>query len=379
MNNRPLIVALGLLTVARLVINTGHRLVSPFLPVIARGLGIPLESAGVLVAARSAAAMATPAIVTAGRRYDRRALVVVGLGIFLVGSGIAAVVGIYGGVLAGFVLMGLGKAVFDVSGQAYLSDRTPYESRARWLAAFETTWAGGFLVGAPIVGWIISRSGWETAYGVIAIVVGVALLAAVILLDEDHADMAERGRLSLDRSAIGMLAVATLFAAGGEFTTVVLGAWLEDSFAIALAGIAGLASLIGFAELTGAFSTGLFTDRLGKKRAVSIGLVINALGYAVMGLSGASVVLGVGGALVAFLGFEFLIVSSFPLASELVPGGRGRYLAWLVVAISLGRSIAGAIGPVLFTSVGFGANATAAVVMDLLALAVLRITVSEPG
>jgi MFS family permease len=139
------------------------------------------------------------------------------------------------------------------------------------------------------------------------------------------------------------------------------------------------ASLIGVAELTGAFSTGLFTDRLGKKRAVSIGLVINAVGYAVMGLAGGNVVLGVGGALVAFLGFEFLIVSSFPLASELVPGGRGRYLAWLVVAISLGRSAAGAIGPVLFTSIGFGANAIAAVALDLLALAVLRITVSEPG
>ncbi len=278
MKQRPLIIALGLLTVARLVINTGHRLVSPFLPVIARGLGVPLESAGVLVAARSAAAMATPAIVTAGRRYDRRALVLVGLGIFLVGSGIAAVVGVYGGVLAGFVLMGLGKAVFDVSGQAYLSDRVPYESRARWLAAFEITWAGGFLVGAPVVGWIIALSGWETAYGVIAVTVGVASVGAVILLEEDHAEMAERGRLTLDRSAIGLLVVATLFAAGGEFTTVVLGAWLEDSFAIALAGIAGLASLIGFAELTGAFSTGLFTDRLGKKRAVSIGLVINAIG-----------------------------------------------------------------------------------------------------
>lgn len=379
MSQRSLINALGLLTVVRLVINTGHRLVSPFLPVIARGLGIPLESAGFLVAARSAAAMATPAIVTAGRRYDRRALIVVGLGIFLVGSGIAAIVGVYGGVLAGFVLMGLGKAVFDVSGQAYLSDRVPYESRARWLAAFETTWAGGFLIGAPVVGWIISLSGWETAYGVIAVVVGLASVGAVVLLDEDHAGMAERGRLSLDRSAVGMLAVATLFAAGGEFTTVVLGAWLEDSFAIALAGIAGLASLIGVAELTGAFSTGLFTDRLGKKRAVTIGLVINAVGYAVMGLSGGSVVLGVGGALVAFLGFEFLIVSSFPLASELVPGGRGRYLAWLVVAISLGRSVAGAIGPVLFTSIGFGANATAAVLIDLLAVAVLRLTVAEPG
>ncbi len=379
MKQRPLIIALGLLTAARLVINTGHRLVSPFLPVIARGLGVPLESAGVLVAARSAAAMATPAIVTAGRRYDRRGMVLVGLAIFSFGSGIAAVVGVYAGVLVGFVLMGLGKAVFDVSGQAYLSDRVPYESRARWLAAFETTWAGGFLIGAPVVGWLISLSGWETAYGVVAVIVGASLLGALVLLDEDHAEMAERGRLSLDRSAIGLLAVATLFSAGGEFTTVVLGAWLEDSFAIALVGIAGLASLIGVAELTGAFSTGLFTDRLGKKRAVGIGIVINATGYAIMGLSGASVLLGVGGALVAFLGFEFLIVSSFPLASELVPGGRGRYLAWLVVAISLGRSLAGAVGPVLFTSIGFGANAAAAVVVDLLALMVLRLTVSEPG
>ncbi len=379
MSSRPLLNALGLLTLARLVINTGHRLVSPFLPVIARGLGVPLESAGVLVAARSAAAMATPAIVTAGRRYDRRALVLVGLAIFFVGSAVTAVIGVYVGVMAGFVLMGLGKAVFDVSGQAYLSDRVPYESRARWLAAFEITWAGGFLLGAPFVGWAISSSGWETAYGVIAGIVGLALLLGVRLLGPDHADMAERGKLRLDRSAVGMLAVAMLFSAGGELTVVVLGAWLEDAFAIALVGIAGLASLIGFAELTGAFSTGVFTDRLGKKRAVSIGLVINAVGYATMGLSGGSVVLGVGGALVAFAGFEFLIVSTFPLASELVPGGRGRYLAWLVVAISLGRALSGVAGPLLFTNLGFGWNASTAVLVDLVALAVLRSMVTEPG
>ena len=42
--------ALMLLTAARLVINTAHRMTSPFLPVIARGLGIPLEQAGALVA-----------------------------------------------------------------------------------------------------------------------------------------------------------------------------------------------------------------------------------------------------------------------------------------------------------------------------------------
>ncbi len=82
--------------------------------------------------------------------------------------------------------------------------------------------------------------------------------------------------------------------------------------------------------------------------------------------------------MVAFAGFEFLIVSSFPLASELVPTGRARYLAWMVVAIGLGRGLAGLGGPVLFTRVGFGANAITAVGLDLLALVVLRLAVAEP-
>lgn len=378
MNGRSLVGALWLLAGARLIVNTGHRLVSPFLPVIARGLGIPLESAGVLVAARSAASMATPAIVVVGRRLDRKVLVQIGLAIFLVGSAVTAVFGVYFGVLAGFLLMGLGKSVFDVSGQAYLSDRVPYEKRARSLAIFEMTWAGGFLVGAPFVGWIIASAGWEMAYAALAGLIGLAILASSILLERDHPDMAERGRLVLGTSAWGMLAVALLFSAGGEVTVVVLGAWLEDAFSVALVGIAGLASLIGFAELSGSASTAAFTDRLGKRRAVTIGLIINIAGYAMMASAGRSITLGVAGALVAFAGFEFLIVSSFPLASELVPSGRARYLAWMVVAIGLGRGLAGLIGPVLFTRSGFSANAVTAIGLDLVALAVLRVAVAEP-
>jgi MFS family permease len=153
---------------------------------------------------------------------------------------------------------------------------------------------------------------------------------------------------------------------------------LEDAFSVALVGIAGLASLIGLAELSGSASTAAFTDRLGKRRAVTIGLVINIVGYSMMASAGGSIVLGVAGALVAFAGFEFLIVSSFPLASELVPEGRARYLAWMVVAIGLGRGLAGLGGPVLFARVGFGANAVTAIGLDVVALAVLRLTVTEP-
>lgn len=378
LQRRSLSGALSLLAVARLIVNTGHRLVSPFLPVIARGLGIPLESAGVLVAARSAASMATPGIVMLGRKLDRKALAQIGLGIFMAGSAVTAVFGVYAGVLVGFLLMGLGKSVFDVSGQAYLSDRVPYEKRARSLAIFEMTWAGGFLVGAPFVGWIIAQAGWEMAYAALAGLIAVAIVVSIRLLDSDHPNMTERGKLSLSRSAWAMLAVALLFSAGGEVTVVVLGAWLEEAFSIALVGIAGLASLIGLAELSGSVSTAVFTDRLGKRRAVTIGLIINIVGYTLMAISGDSIVIGIAGALIAFAGFEFLIVSAFPLASELVPAGRARYLAWMVVAIGLGRGLAGLAGPVLFTRSGFGSNAVSAIGLDLVALAVLRAAVTEP-
>ena len=368
-----------LLTAVRLVVNTGHRLVSPFLPVIARGIGIPLEQAGTLVALRSAASMATPVVVGMSRRYDRRSAIRIGLAMFVLGSAITAALGTYAGVAAGFVLMGLGKAVFDVSGQAYLSDRTPYERRARWLAIFETTWAGGFLIGAPVVGWLIASYGWESPYVAIAAVTTLLLLATVGPLQADHPEMGERGRLVLDGSARWLLAVVVLFSFGSEIVAVVLGAWLEDDLAFALGAIAGLAALIGVAELVGASSTAAFTDRLGKKRSVAIGLGLGALGYAGLALSGGSATLGVLAALVTFAGFEFTIVSTFPLASEAVDGARARYLAWVVVAVGVGRTVAGYLGTRVFTAVGFEWNALSGIVANLIALALLLAMVAEPA
>lgn len=376
---RRLFSALMLLTAARLVMNSAHRMVSPFLPVIARGLGIPLETAGVLVAARSAAAMATPLIVTVGRRHDRRRLAQIGIASFAIGSSITALAGVYPGVLAGFALMGLSKAVFDVSGQAYLSDRTPYASRARWLGIFETTWAAGFLVGAPAAGWIIASWGWERVYLVFALTLTVVVAASTRLLEPDHTEMREIGRLSLDRSAAALLVVGGLLAGGGELVTVVLGAWLEDVHGVLIAGLAGLAALIGVAEFVGAGSTSVLTDRLGKRRSVALGLLITSIGYAVLALFGGRLAPGIVGALVAFLGFEFTIVSTFPLASELVPGGRGRYLAWLVVAVSVGRTLAGVAGPRVYLESGFSANGLTAVVLNVVALAVLWLLVAEPA
>lgn len=375
--------ALLLLAGARLVLNTAHRMTSPFLPVIARGLGVPLEEAGALVAMRSAAAMATPIIVTANRKRQRRRVVQLGLVMFVAGAVVTAATSAFVGALFGFAAMGLAKAVFDVSGQAYLSDRTPYAMRARYLALFEVVWAGGFLVGAPAVGLVIDRWGWEAAFYVTAALAALAVIGVQRFVEPDEPGHGERGKLSLSRSSLALMIAAGLLSGAAEFVSVVLGAWFEDSFAIELGAIAGLTALIGLFELSGSSLTALITDRLGKKRAVMTGLVVGAAGYALMAVGRDSLVLGVGAALLAFAAFEFTIVSTFPLASEAVPHARARYLAWLVVAINAGRTVAAFLGTRIFVSVGFGANAALAVVLNLVALGLLMQFVlendGEPG
>ena len=60
MRRRSLGTAIAFLTFTRLVVNTAHRFVFPFLPAISRGLGISLEQGGLLMSAweRQKASMA---------------------------------------------------------------------------------------------------------------------------------------------------------------------------------------------------------------------------------------------------------------------------------------------------------------------------------
>jgi predicted MFS family arabinose efflux permease len=65
--------------------------------------------------------------------------------------------------------------------------------------------------------------------------------------------------------------------------------------------------------------------------------------------------------LLVFLGFglafEFAVVSMFPLVSGLVREGRGTVIALAIATVGLGRILGSLIGPRLFESLGFGANA----------------------
>ncbi len=359
--------------------NTAFRFVYPFLPVIARGLGVPLEQAGYLVSVRHIAGLATPAVAkVVGRGELRRRLIVTGMLLFIVGSAVTVITSAYIGALVGFALIGLAKPVYDVSSQAYIADRVPYEQRARYLAVFEFTWAGALLLGAPASGWLISRGDWATPFWAFGALTAAALLLVPRFIDADHRDAtSQQGRARFDRTALAFLIVAGLFSLASEMIIVVFGAWLEVSFGLSLAALGGAAILVGVAELAGEGATFAFTDRIGKRRAVLIGLMISTVGFALLIPARDEIGLGLAVLAVALFGFEFTIVSSIPLASELQPLTRARYLAWMVVAMSLARGIGAATGPILFREFGLPGPALAAVTVDVLAMVLVLVWVRE--
>ncbi len=364
-------------SVIRTIINTGFRMLYPFLPTFARGLGVDLSAVALAVTARSSVGLAAPIFGSIFDVRSRRSGMLIGLTLFAAGLAVVWIWPSYPAFFAALMLSGLGKAIFDPAMQAYLGDRVAYSRRGLALAVVEFGWSAAFLVGVPLMGWLIAVRGWQAPFPVLA---GLSLLAgAAIWYGMGSAPAAPVRRSSalgalgdvLRRGpAIAGLSLGFLISTANEAVNIVYGAWMESAFGLQVAALGAASIVIGAAELGGeGFVAGL-TDRLGKRRAVGAGLVCTAAACLALPLLGREL----GGALLGlfffYLTFEFTVVSTLPLMTELVPAARATLMASNVAGFSAGRAIGAIIGPPLF---GYGllANGILAAALNLAALVIL--------
>lgn len=371
-------VQLAIFSVSRTVLNTGQRMVYPFLPSIARGLGVELGTVALVVTARSGLGILSPLAGSLADTRGRKQAMLAGLFLFALGMLLIGLRPIFAFFLIGLLLGGASKLFFDPAVQAYLGDRVQYARRGQAIAITELGWSAAFLVGVPLAGWLIDRSGhWYAPFPWVAVLAALCGIVVWGLVPSDSRAAVQRiplrrglGSVLAHRSALAGMLISLLASASNEMITIVYGAWMEDAFALKVAALGAASAVIGLAELSAEGLVVGVVDRLGKRRAVAWGLGLNALASLVLPWSGFAVTGALAGLFVFFLTFEFAVVSLIPLMTELVPQARATLMASNVAAFSAGRMLGALAGPLLFTA-GLWANGIAAAGLNLIALSIV--------
>lgn len=378
-------VQLAAITFGRLVVNTSIRMTYPFLPAIARGLGVPLTSVAQLVALRSFAGFLSPLFSPLSERFGRRLLLVLSMIAFGLGCLIVFLWPTYWLLGAALVITGVSKVVYDPTMQSYLGDVVVYEKRGMAIAITEFSWAGALLVGAPLVGIVIERQGWHAPFFWLAIFgFGAAvllwrLLPAARVHATRAADLRSVLRVMRGHRVIWAVALYVLLAMiAQELLLIVYGDWMEQSYRLNLANLGLASAVIGGSEVLGELTAGWSVDRFGKRRVViGLGLLL-ALVYFLMPFTSISLVTALATLFMFFYLFEATFVGSMPLMTEVVPTARSVVLSVAFAAAGLGRMIGALLGPGIWQQFGLQGNTTVGALMMLLAILVLARWMHEP-
>jgi predicted MFS family arabinose efflux permease len=372
------------LTLARLGVNTGVRMVYPFLPALARGAGVELSALYRLVTARNLVGLLGPFFGPLSERYGRKPVIIGAALLLALGALIVVIWPAYWALGATLIILSTAKVIFDPAMQAYIGDRVPYHRRGRALAVTETAWAGSLLLGAPAVGLIIARQGWQAPFLWLAgLMVGAALILWRLL---PPAAPNKRRVLSwgdawrvLRRHPVIWLASLYLLLVMGanEILFIVYGDWMESSFGLSLASLGLASGLIGGAEISGELAAGFAVDRFGKRPVVITAGLLNAAMYLIIPYTGETLAVALVSLSILFISFEITIVGGVPLLTELVPGARALVMAMTIGAAAVGRALGSMIGPPLWQRWGLAGAGAAAAVVALTGILVLARWVRE--
>jgi len=357
-----LILKIVVVVICRLVLNTARRFTYPFAPVLSRELGVPLTSITSLIAVNWATSLLGIFFGPLADRFGYRKMMVLGLVMLAVGMFAGGLFPFYGVILITLFLAGLGKIVFDPAVQAYVSERVPYSRRATAIGFLEISWAGCTLLGIPLIALLIDKFGWRSPFFAMGAIGFAGIIALITLFPADEQSISKpRRSLSVkkalpiivqDKASLGMLAYIFFFSAAIDNLFVVYGAWLENAFSVSVVALGMATGVIGVAELVGEILVATISDRLGLKRVVMIGVTICIFTYGLLPFAGQSLLPALAGLFIHFLIFEFTIISSVALCTELQPEMRATVIAGFFGAAGLGRILGALMGGPIWLSGG---------------------------
>jgi len=368
-----------IIMVLRTIFNTMHRMVYPFLGTFARGLGVDVTALSFALTGRSFAGAFTPFLASIADQRGRRFGMLAGIALFTIGVGLVAIFPSLWTLSAALLLGLLGKYLFDPAMQAYFGDRVPYQRRGLALAVTEVGWSLAFIFGVPAMGFLIARFGWSAPFPVLA-ALGAGMFAVIWWMaprrDSNQAPArnpwANLGTVVRNFPALAGISIALWASAANELVNLIFGLWLEDTFGLQIAALAGASAVIGLSELSGEGLVALITDRIGKPQALAWGLSANALAAVLLPYLGRTQGGALAGLFLYYITFEFVMVSQIPMMTEVVPSARATVMAFNVTGHSIGRALGALLATFLYRSLGFGFVTLLSMLFNVFGLLALR-------
>ncbi|HEX9258628.1 MAG TPA: MFS transporter, partial [Acidimicrobiales bacterium] len=211
----------------------------------------------------------------------------------------------------------------------------------------------------PVLAVVAQLTSWRWSLGGLGVLSAGFAVAVMRRLEPDpaHSTDGKRDRLVGLARTMPIYAAVGCMMTGAQSVVIVFGAWLEDIHRFSTAAIGGIAFLLGAGELVASTSTIRLTDRLGKRRAVVLGLGLMAPAAALLAAFNEQVVAGIALLVMFVIGFEFALVSILPLVGELHPEARATSIGIGFGFGTLGRGAGAAVSTWLYSSHGMGSSA----------------------
>ena len=340
----------------RFALDTALRSPLPFLGVIAAAFGQSAQSASWLSVALTLAGLAAPFTGLLGQRFGQRRMVFWPLAVFALSCALMAVAPTFGAVLALCVTLGIAKSMFDPQMQMFIGEQVPYDKRGTVIGIVEFSWALSWAIGVPVFAFLASRVAWWSPFLLMGLVaaLGAAAVWATARQVMHPADPTVAFSFDTWRTVwrYPKVRLFLLFSVGitipATLPYLVYPLWMQRNFKLGIEEL-GIASVVlGAADLIAELLVVGLVDRIGKRRSVIIGGVFYALAYILFWALQSTLP----GMLVAlfciYLGFEFTLVASLPIASEMVPEARATMMGFNGAATTVGRIVGSLIALPLF-------------------------------
>lgn len=269
-----------ILAIVSFLVGTSEYILSGILDKVAGSFDVSLAAAGQLITIFSLVyAIFTPILMAVTASMDRRKLILIGLGIFVISNILAFTLPGYGLFVVARIIMAIGAGVVVVTALNIAAKIAPAGKQASAIATVVMGFTASLIVGVPLGRITADTLGWKSVFGGIALlgIIAMIILSFAIPRIKGDAPIPLRQQLSLlkkPKVALG-LSITFFWLGGYSIAYTYLSPYLIEVSGVGDKYLSGALLIFGIASMIGSKIGGFSTDRWGVHRTLSGGLALH--------------------------------------------------------------------------------------------------------